>query len=311
MNAPRDNTLDPSSPYFKNSSSITGQVIVRDQNTPLASATVQCVEQGVSVLTDASGNFSFPNLTIGSLTVVCAKNGFSSDTQRVVLNPGTSLNLTYFMNGWPVVLSQNILTHKYDQYYPSPQYFVDISASVTDPNGISDLDSVWFAVDSLFYPMGYSVSTKLFQVTLYKYDFPTNTIEWLIGKPLTIRSRDLHGAVSFGQSFAVTRIIENTPIPNYPTSLNNDTTGSQPLLKWGPPAVSFNYTYALQLSRIDAGTETSIWTHSNISSILLQYQFPGDSSGLSLASGNYAWSVSIVDDFGNSARSKEAAFVVR
>ena len=311
LNAPRDNPLDPSSSYFKNSASINGQVNVRDQNTPVVSATVLCVEQGVSVQTDANGVFSFPVLTPGTLTIICVKDDFSPDTQRAQLNAGSSLSLLYSLNGFPIVLSQNILTHKYDQYFPSPQYFVDISASVIDPNGLADLDSVWFAVDSLFYPMGYSVSTRLFEVTLYKYDFPTNTIEWLIGKPLAIWSRDRHGAVSFGQPFAITRIIESTAIPTYPTSLNNDTTSSQPLFKWSPPAVSFNYTYTLELSRVDAGTETSVWTHSNIGSVVLQFQFPGDLSGQTLPSGNYAWTVSVVDDFGNSARSKEAAFVVR
>jgi hypothetical protein len=311
LNAPRDNALDPSSPFFKNSASISGQVIVRDQNIPVPSATVSCAEQGISVQTNANGTYSFPVLSSGSLTVVCTRDGFTPDTQRVQLNPGSSLSVSFSLNGLPVVLSQNILTHKYDQYYPSPQYFVDISASVTDPNGIADLDSVWFAVDSLFYPMGYSVSTKLFQVTLYKYDFPTNTIEWLVGKSLAIRARDLHGAVSFGQPFAVTRVIENTAIPAYPTSLNHDTTGSLPLLKWSPPGVSFNYTYTLDLSLVSAGTETPVWSHSNISSVVLQFQFPGDLSGQTLASGNYAWAVSVVDEFGNSARSKEAAFVVR
>jgi hypothetical protein len=292
-------------------SSISGQVIVRDQNTPVSSAAVLCVEQGVTVQSDLNGSFSFPALSAGSLTVVCTKDGFASDTLRAQLNVNSTVNLIFSLNGLPIVLSQDILTHKYDQYFPSPQYFVDIAASVTDPNGIADLDSVWFAVDSLFYPMGYSVASRLFVATLYKYDFPTNTIEWLIGKSLAIRSRDRHGAVSFGQPFAITRIIENTASPSYPTSVNNDTTGNQPLFKWSPPAVSFNYTYTLDLSRIDAGTETPLWTRANINSVVLQFQFPGDLSGQTLVSGTYAWAVSVVDEFGNSARSKEAAFVVR
>jgi hypothetical protein len=311
VNAPRDNALDPSSPFFKNSASITGQVVVRDQGTPVPSATVSCLEQGLLVQTNATGDYSLPVLGSGSLTVVCTKDGFTPDTQRVQLNAGSSLTLPYSLNGLPVVLAQSILTHKYDQYFPSPEYTVDVSASITDPNGIADLDSVWFAVDSLYYPMGYSVATRLFEVTLLKKVFPTNTIEWLVGKSLTIRCRDLHGAVSFGQPFAITRVIENTAIPTYPTSLNNDTTGSLPLLKWSPPVVSFNYTYALDLSQVNAGTETPLWSHSNISSVVLQFRFPGDSSGLTLTSGNYAWAVSVVDEFGNTARSKEAAFVVR
>ncbi len=311
LNAPRDNSLDPSSPYFQNSASISGQVIIRDQNGGIPSASVRCLEQRISVVTDTNGTYTFPRLSSGTLTLVASKSGFIADTQSVQLNPGASVKASFSLNGAPVVLAENIITHKYDQYYPSPVYTVDVTASVTDPNSITDVDSVWFSVDSLLYPMPYSTTTRQYQTTLYKYDFPTNTIDWLVGKSLTIRSTDFHGAVGTGVPFFVTRVIENTAVPSYPISLNNDTTGSTPLLKWIPPGVTFNYSYTLQCSRVDAGTETLVWTLANLNSTTLQQQFPGDGSGLTLATGNYVWSVSVVDNFGNSSRSKEAAFVVR
>jgi hypothetical protein len=311
MDAPRDNSLDPSSPYFLNSASVSGQVMIRDQNIGIQSATVLCAEQGVSVITDSNGNYVFQRLLSGTLTLIASKNGFVSDTQQVRLNPGASVKASFTLNGVPVILTDNIITHKYDQYYPSPVYTVDVMASVTDPNGITDVDSVWFAADTLLYPMPFSTTTRQYQTTLYKYDFPTNTIDWLVGKPLAIRCTDRHGAISTGASFFVTRVIENAAVPTYPTSVNNDTTGSTPLLKWLPPAVTFNYSYTLQCSRVDAGTETLLWTLVNLNSTILQQQFPGDGSGLTLASGNYVWSVAVVDNFGNSSRSKETAFVVR
>ncbi len=311
LDAPRDNSLDPSSPYFQNSASISGQVIVRDQNSGIVSAIVLCVEQGISVTTDSNGYYAFQRLSSGVLTLVVSKTGFVSDTQRVQLNAGASIKVSFALNGAPIILTESIITHKYDQYYPSPVYTVDVMASVTDPNSIADVDSVWFAVDTLLYPMPFSTTTRQYQTTLFKYDFPTNTIDWLVGKSLTIRCRDRHGAVGTGAPFSVTRVIENTAVPTYPTSLNNDTTGSTPVLKWLPPGVTFNYSYMLQCSRIDAGTETLVWTFSNLNSTILQQQFPGDGSGLTLASGNYVWSVTVVDNFGNSSRSKEAAFVVR
>ena len=311
VDAPRDNPLDPSSPYFKDYAAVKGQVTIRDQNTGIPSATVLCVEQGVSVSTDSNGAFAFSHLASGSLTLVASKSGFDPDTQRVQLDPGASATASFALNGSPVVLSENIVTHKYDQYYPSPVYTVDITASVTDPNGVTDLDSVWFSVDTLLYPMPFSTTTRQYQTTLYKYDFPTNTIDWLVGKSLRIRGTDLHGSVGTGDPFYVTRVIENTATPSYPTSLNNDTTGSTPLFKWLPPGVTFSYTYTLECLVVNAGTETLVWTLSNINSTILQQQFPGDGSGLTLASGNYVWRITVVDGFGNSSRSKEAAFVVQ
>ena len=311
LDAPRDNSLDPSSPYFQNSASVSGQVIVRDQNSGIVAASVICVEQGISVTTDSNGTYAFQRLSSGMFALIASKTGFISDTQRVQLNAGASIKVSFALNGAPIIVSESIITHKYDQYYPSPVYTVDVTASVTDPNSITDVDSVWFAVDMLLYPMPYSTTTRQYQTTLFKYDFPTNTIDWLVGKPLTIRSTDRHGAVGISTPFSVTRVIENSAVPTYPTSLNNDTTSSTPLLKWLPPGVTFNYSYTLQCSRVDAGTQTLVWTLSNLNSTNLQQQFPGDGSGLTLASGNYVWSVTIVDNFGNSSRSKEVAFVVR
>jgi hypothetical protein len=311
VDAPRDNLLDPSSPYFKNSATVSGRVIVRDQNSGIASAGVLCVEQGVSVATDSNGAYAFQQLSAGLLTLVASKTGFVPDTQRIQMNPGSSVSASFALNALPVVLTESIITHKYDQYYPSPVYSVDVVATVTDPNSITDVDSVWFGVDTLLYPMVYSITAKEFQTTLYKYDFPTNTIDWLVGKSLTIRCKDRHEAIGTGNPFYVTRVIENTATPSYPTSLNNDTTGATPLFKWLPPGVTFNYTYTLECLVMNAGTEALVWTLSNVNSTTLQQQFPGDGSGLSLASGNYVWRVSVTDNFGNSSRSKEAAFVVR
>lgn len=309
--APRDNPLDPLSAFFKNSATLSGQVTIRNQGTGIPAATVSCLEQAIFVQTDGNGNFSFSQIAAGAVTLVCSKEGFVPDTQRTHIDPGSSLRLSFSLNGAPIVSNHRIITHKYDQYYPSPQYFVDVSASVTDPNGITDLDSVWFAVDTLLFPMNYSISSKLFEATIYKYDFPTNSIQWLVGKPLFIRSRDRYGAISLSSPLYVSRVIENSATPTYPTSLNNDTTGSQPVLKWTSPGVTFNYSYTVELARVDAGAETTVWVYTQLNSFFSELQFPGDSSGQTLAPGNYVWRISIIDDFGNSSRSKGAFFAVK
>lgn len=311
VDAPRDNPLDPSSPSFHNAVSISGQVTVAVQNTGISSASVECVDQGIAVTTDSAGNYAFPSLPAGKLTIVASKSGFVSDTQLAQLNPGASLKISFALNGLPYVLTESIITHKYDQYFPSPVYTVDVMASVTDPNSILEVDSVWFFVDSLQYPMFYSVTAHEFETTLSKSDLPSNTINWLVGKPLQIRSRDQFGAVGFSSPFYVTRVIESTAIPVSPVPGNSDTVSFVPLFKWSPPGVTFNYTYMLQCSRVDANVRTLVWTLSNIGSTVLQQQFPGDGSGLTLMPGNYEWSVTIVDGFGNTSRSKIVAFVVQ
>ena len=324
QDAPRDNPLDPQSSQYRSTASVTGTVTILNQNTPLSAATITSLEDGISTVSNASGSFSFDQLITGNKTLVCFKTNFTPDTQRFVLQTRSTVQVSFSLNGAPYVVSQNIYTRKIDQYYPSPQYFVDVNASVSDPNGITDIDSVWFFVtssnssttqDTLLFPMAYSVSSKLFQVTIYKYDLPTNTIQWLVNKPLRICSRDLHHAMNYSAPFYVSRVIENTATPLYPTinavTSAKDTTGPTPVLQWTPPDVTFNYTYTLSISRSISGIRTEAWSIAQVVSINNEFQYPGDNSGATLAAGEYVWTISVVDDFGNYSRSKEASFVVR
>jgi hypothetical protein len=325
QDAPRDNPLDPQSPQYISTASVTGTVSILHQSTPLPSATITSIEDGVSTMSNTTGVFSFDHLTLGTQTLICTKSNYTPDTQRIVLHAQTMAQVRFSLNGTPYIVSQNIYTRKIDQYYPSPQYFVDITASVADPNGITDIDSVWFMVtnssngalpsDTLFFPMTYSVSTRLFQITIYKYDLPTNTIQWLVNKPLQIRSRDINYATNYSNPFYVSRVIENTATPTYPT-LNTatsakDTTGPTPLLKWSSPDVTFNYTYSLTVSRTISGVRNDVWSCTNVSSVNNEFQFPGDNSGKLLDAGDYVWTISVVDDFGNYSRSKESSFVIK
>jgi hypothetical protein len=309
--APRDNPLDPLSPRYQGNAAVSGKVYVLNENTPVVQARVTCLESGLSVVTDSSGAYQFSKLDVGSLTFICSKENFVSDTQKIVLQAGTPQQIQFGLNGYPYVVSQNILTRKIDQYYPSPQYFVDIAASISDPNGIEDVDSVWFVVDSIQFAMDYSPTTKMFETTIYKYSLPTNTIQWLVGKPLTIVTTDRSNARGIGAPFYVTRIIEDEATPIYPSSLNNDTTGSTPPLKWSPPNVTFIYSYTLVISLVSSGTESIVLTYPGLSFGNEEFQFISDNNGQPLGAGNYVWTISVVDQFGNYSRSKESSFVVK
>ena len=308
---PRDNPLDPLAPNYVGDSPLSGQVILKSVGTPISSARIVALKDGIAALSDSTGRFAFPRLSLGDQEVICTKDNFVPDTQHVALVAGSTRSLTFSMNGAPVAVAPKILTRKVDQYFPSPQYFVDVSVSVTDPNGVADLDSVWFEVNALFFPMGYNPSTRLFEVRVFKYDIPTNTIQWLVGRPLHIVSKDRSAAVNTSDPFMVTRVIEYGATPQSPAPGNNDTTGGTPVLKWAPPSVTFAYTYTLNISRIDAGTPTVVWEVAGVSSVNEEYSYPTDGSVTPLAPGNYTWAVTVVDEFGNYCRSKESAFVVQ
>ena len=111
------------SPRYQGNALVSGKAYVLNQNTPVIQARVTCLENGLSVATDSSGVYQFSKLDVGSLTFVCSKEGFVSDTQRTVLQAGTPQQILFGLNGYPFVVLQNILTRKIDQDHPSPQYF--------------------------------------------------------------------------------------------------------------------------------------------------------------------------------------------
>jgi hypothetical protein len=310
--APRDNPLDPESGSFIASGPLSGRIVIAQMNTGLASADVWNATSGVGVQTDSAGYFSFGTLPAGTYRLIAAKKNFTNDTFSVAVGSGTGTQVLRALNGAPFTTFQQILTRKIDQYFPSPQYFVDITATVTDPNGIAELDSVWFSADSLLFPLTYSVTTKNFHATIYKYSFPTNSIQWLVGKPLTVISRDEHHALNISEPFYITRVIENEALPVYPSMVNNDTVKIDSLyFKWTPPNVTYNYSYSLMLSRVDGGTQTVVWTLTGLDSFNEEYAFYSHPGRPALIAGNYVWTVSVVDDFGNYGRSKESAFVIK
>jgi len=309
--APRDNPLDPLSGSYQGKGHVTGRVVVAGQSTGIPRATIALTGTALFTVTDSDGYFVVHDLAAGIHQFICTAEKFSADTFAVEVRSGHTASIVRNLNGAPLIVSSSILTRKIDLYFPSPQYFVDIAAEVSDPNSITELDSVWFEVDTLRFPLSYSVDSKTFITTIYKYQFPTNTIQWLVGKPLRITARDAKGAIGTGEVFYVTRVIENTAAPTYPSSFNNDTTGTAPVFKWLPPDVTFNFSYTLFLSRVDGGVPTQIWSMPGINSFFEEFAYPSGTGVPVLTAGNYSWSVSVVDDFGNIARSKESSFVIK
>lgn len=303
-NAPHDNPLDPQSPGYTGTGAYSGKVTLLDlPQTGVAGATVSTNPTTVTVLTDSAGNFTYPSIGAGAYEVSVAKDGFVPETLRVTIGAGGSQYTVFALDGAPVITSANVVTTKIDQWWPNPAYFAGITASITDPNGVTDLDSAWFSVDSTYYPLTYSVTDKNFQLTLTSYEIPSNNIEWLVGKPLTIVARDREGATSTSAPFYVTRTIEDEATPVTPAS--GDTVSNSPLLVWSAPNVRFIYTYTLTVVRTDAGIEQTVWSQDNVGSHLYTYQYPS-----TLAQGSYFWTIAVVDEYGNSARSKESSFVV-
>jgi hypothetical protein len=301
--APRDNPLDPQASGFAKKGSLTGRILIANISVGVSDAAVKSLTEKILVQTDALGYFTLPLLSTGKHAFVCTKTNFTPDTFTVDIQTGVTAEVIRNMNSAPVTISKKIMTRKIDQFWPGTIYSVDIEAEVTDPNG--DLDSVWFNVDSLNFPLT-SFSAKKFATTLENGAFPNNTIEFLTGRPLYIISRDVNNAVNKSDPFYITHIIDKAAVPISP--INGETVNNDSIsFRWTQPDITFNYSYTIIVSRVISGVPNLVKTYSGISSI--DQQYPADGSMLTLDIGSYVWAVLIVDDFGNYSRSKEYSFV--
>jgi hypothetical protein len=302
--ASHDNPLDPESAAFTNSGMLTGKVLSFYQPYGgISGALVTFQPPGTATWTNSTGAFSIAGIPSGKVSLIASRAGYLTDTVEAEVSVGREVRVDIHLDALPVVGACQVITRKIDQWWPRPVYSAIVSSSVTDPDGLGDVVGAMLQVDTLKLGMTYQPESQTYQVTVNASALPQGSLEWLIGKPLTIIARDKLGASATGDAFSVTRIIQDAPLPTSPTAL--DTAAASPALNWLQPSLPFSYTYKLELFRLDQGLPTQIWSVSNLPPLLVTYQYPDR-----LTAGLYFWTISVVDEYGNLSRSKEASFIV-
>ncbi len=302
--APHDNPLDPESPAFTNSGEVAGRVTsFYEPYTGIPGALVQVGPYGIAAWTNAGGAYSIAGIPSGNVSMIVSGAGYMSDTVEASVLAGRTANVDVHLDALPVVSSCKVVTRKIDQWWPGPVYSAVASGAVTDPDGPGDVAAVTLKVDTAQFGMTYAAETQMYQATLNANVLPQGNLEWLVGKTLSVVARDKPGGTAAGMGFQITRIIQDAPVPIFPTAL--DTSAASPEFIWARPSLPFLYAYKLELFRLDLGLPSLIWSLSNISATVTQYRYPDR-----LSAGLFFWTISVVDEFGNLSRSKEASFLV-
>ena len=121
-----------------------------------------------------------------------------------------------------------------------------------------------------------------------------------IGQPFNFVALDVRDSVYYSGPAYLFRVIGNVPATSEPDS--QDVTGPHVTLEW--PPFNANFAFGFRATVLDSLRRTT-WTSPLLHSAQLLTQVPD-----SLANGNYEWTLTAVDSFGNSSRSKEAQFSV-
>jgi len=302
--ASHDNPLDPASSAFSNSGTLSGNVLSFYQPyVGIAGALVTLQPSGIAGLTNSAGVYSIDGVPAGNVRIIVSRSGYLTDTVDTKASVGSESKLDIHLDALPVVGACQVVTRKIDQWWPYAVYSAAVTAAVMDPDGLGDVTGATLQVDTMKFAMTYAPDQQVYQTTVDAASLPQGSLEWLVGKSFSVTARDRIGASTVGKPFFVTRIIQDAPIPLSPTAL--DTASASPQLFWVQPTLQFPYSYKIELFRLDQGVPSLLWSVSNLSSSLSSFQYPN-----TLSTGTFFWTISVVDEFGNLSRSKEASFIV-
>jgi hypothetical protein len=320
--AERGNPLDPRSDNFRDAGGVPGTVVRASRPSEgVPGAVVRLFPDGggaeLVVSAASNGRFSFSNVPTGRYLATAAAAGYPAGADSVEVEAGRlSPELNFQLNALPQVAAQSLRSERINRYFPEPPVFsqIVVEATVLEPDGVGDLRSVEFVIPDPADPDTVLFRAPLvavpgeegrFRQTILEENLPVS-LQDLLGRNLFIEVSDESGAVVRGSDLHVVRIVEAIPQAVGPLTPGVDFVRPPFVLRWAPLALPYTFTWRVEMVFVPvAGLEQPPLVFSGI---------PRDQTTLevttSLPAGNYAWRVSAVDEFGNSARSREAGFTV-
>lgn len=307
-NADRTNPLDPKSDNFKNVGSVSGKTLTFYNPFNALSEVEVRMEPGLFVTrTNAVGEFLFNNVPVRNYHISAQKEGFVSPPDSITVLLGQTTAIEFKLDGLPIISSFSIVSCHISRWWPQNDLFLlEIMAEVQDFDGVNDIEMVQFEIPDMSFSDTLQVtqSPGIFMARITESQLPGGNLQNVLGRQLVVKAVDQAGFENSSQPKLLIRIIEQEPRFKSPAGDSLDV--SRPLLKWIPMNLSFNFTYKIEVFRVDEGFSNMVESFTNIDPAIFSIQVTE-----TLPSGTYFWTVAVVDEFGNWSRSKEASFVIK
>lgn len=184
------------------------------------------------------------------------------------------------------------------------QVSLDVSAAIADSDGV---DSVWVVQDTLFIASLLSLGDGLrWSREVMDSALPSGSVESLVGHPLSLYHHDMAGFSCLDTTFTIVRVIEDFPQTYAPAADSLITQDQDLVLEWLSYNAFFNFTYAVEIIHMsESYVPTKVYEDSLISSETYTHEVTAE---LTTDPSFFLWTVTVVDEFGNRARSREAKF---
>ncbi|NOX90195.1 MAG: carboxypeptidase-like regulatory domain-containing protein [Calditrichaeota bacterium] len=252
-----------------------------------------------------NGEYAFSGLEAGAYTLICQAEGYAADSVRLNLSEKTTHD--FFLDRLPYFKEIILRTHHLARWFPVEDiYYLELGVKAADPDGIGDLNAVYFQIPELNFTDTLQAGTDAgaFGKYLSENDLPVQKLAQLIGKQFTFIVKDDPGFSAVSDPEFLTRIIEQTPVLVSPVGLESVTSDTV-TFRWQKVNLNYDFTYKIKLFQINLGVFTQIDEITGIppSSASFSYE-------TGLQAGEYFWRIYIVDEFGNTSGSKEGAFKI-
>ncbi|HDH57906.1 MAG TPA: carboxypeptidase regulatory-like domain-containing protein [Bacteroidetes bacterium] len=308
--APRDNPLDPDADNYMGPMGIVSGRVTNLASVPLSDVMVLAIPGYRGGVTDNSGYFLIENVEAGDYQVSCGPSGFEPDTQFVTVRDGLTSVVNFQLDALPVISNFQVTSHYLylGTQIPPQTYIIYARSHISDPDGFGDIEQVTLefegGLDTLmaYSPDSSSGSSLFYFVQLPLDFFPGASIDSVKWKKFTCTAEDTSGNVASSEPLSIQRFFDDYPVQIYPFS---DIVSSSGLyLWWEPYDEQFFFTYTVRIFK--EGYSTPVWERSGIS--------PTDSTttvGVTLENGDYNWTLEVIDEYGNTARTAPATFTVQ
>ena len=303
--ASRDNPLDP---VNENSDlNISGQVLTfYHPRKAISEASIFVQPGNFIVLSDEEGYFRFNNLKPGDYTLICQAEGYQMDSLTISMQ--ANIEHTFLLDGLPQFEKISMKAHHRARWFPVEEiYFIELETIVSDPDGIGDIRSVICRIPSMDYSdtLQAGIESGKFSSTLFDSDLPVSSVHQLIGRQIYFSVEDDFGTINTSEAKFLTRIIEETPQLVSPVELQSFE--SLPInFQWERISVPYAATLSIEIFQINLGIAFKADEINNIEITNTNYSY---SKNLNI--GDYFWTISIVDEFGNSSSSREGTFKIK
>lgn len=272
---------------------------------PIPNAIISIKQLNKNIFSASDGTFEFNNLEPGSYVIFCSAPGYNMDSAAIEIKSHTNIN--FFLDGLPYFEKITLSTHHITRFFPVDDFFnITIETIVNDPDGISDIQKVFFDIPEFASSdtLPASLVAGEFKITLNVSDLPVNTIHSLIGRAFVLSVMDDANIVVKSEEKFLTRVIDETPALISPQNLAVVAADSIKF-SWQTVRLPFWFTHSIAIYQINFGLLSFVDEIKNINATETSYIMEN-----SLPNGDYVWILIVEDEFGNTSSSKEGTFNV-